>query len=165
MNEKFERLCHEAIEADEQDIIVAIARTAIERLHECSPRHAETIVEQYEGMLHYNNFLTEEEADTIVSKLENADGSHGPRWKDKADFFQRTEQLGGTKEKTPAYNKWALYTEVNIISSDHYNVLSKWANGNREKYLEMCLELATSQLTDRDHPSWIRWYVGLEHSL
>lgn len=108
-----------------------------------------------------SNFLTESEAEEIVDKFSNQDGTKGPKWRDPEEVFRKIEELGGRVECEPHYNKWALYVAMNKFSSDQHSVIVKWVGDDREKYFETCYELALTQLKDKDRPCWIRPYYGI----
>lgn len=148
--------------ADESIVTSSVLKKAMKELIDANPEAAAEIVETYEGMLHYNNYLTTSEAEVVVSKLENADGTRGPRWKDKEDLLQHVVAMGGHKEVKPDYNCNSLYVMMNIVSSDHYPTIAKLADNSREKYMEICYNLAAEKLSDKDKPNFIRWYLKFD---
>lgn len=130
-------------------------------LAELNLRSAKELLECYEGNLKYYNFLTESEAEEIVGKFVNQDGSRGPRWRDADDLLRKVSDMGGNTESEPAYNKWALYVTMNKYASDQDKFITKWVGDDKSKYLEACYELAVAQLNDKDRPCWVRSYYGL----
>lgn len=129
-------------------------------LANASTKSASQFLEIVEGMNTFNNYMCESEALDVVEKMQNADGTVGPKW-DSDTLFSKVTELGGEIEHLPKYNKWALYVAMNMISSDHSAFLQKYSNGDADSYALMCYELAVSKLTDKDRPRWIREYFHL----
>lgn len=162
--EKFCSLYNEVKNSpDSENIHVAIGmfKKAFHLLADTNIRGAKEIVECFEGTIRFFNFLTESEAEEIVEKLVNQDGSKGPKWRDPEEFFQRVEEMGGKCECQPHYNKWALYVTMHKFFSDQNSVIQKWVGDDKEKYFEACYDLAVTQLKDKDRPCWVRWYFNL----
>lgn len=162
--DKFCDVFNEATSAnDAEDIKVSLdmfKKTFIV-LADTNIKDAKELLECYEGTLEFYNFLTESEAENIVSEFANQDGSKGPKWRDTDEFFKKVEEAGGKVECKPSYNKWALYVTMNKFFSDQNAAIVKWVGDNREHYFEACYDLAVSQLKDKDRPYWIRPYYGL----
>lgn len=148
---------------DSEDIEVSLdmLKKAFNLLADANIRSAKELVECYEGSLKYYNFLTETEAEDIVDKFSNQDGSKGAKWRDHEELFHRVEELGGRIECEPHYNKWALYVAMNKFASDQHSVIVKWVGDDKDKYFEACYELALTQLKDKDRLCWIRPYYGV----
>lgn len=162
--DRFHSLLLEAkTSGDSEDIAVSfdMLKKAFNLLAEANIRGAKELVECYEGSLKYYNFLTETEAEEIVDKFSNQDGTRGPKWRDSEEVFHKIEELGGRTECEPHYNKWALYVAMNKFASDQNSVILKWVGDDRGKYFEACYELALTQLKDKDRPCWIRPYYGM----
>lgn len=162
--EKFHSLLDEVKSSGEKEsaeVSIRMFKKAMNVLADINLRSMKEIVECYEGSLKYYNFLTETEADEIVEKFSNQDGSRGPRWRDPEEMFRKIKELGGKTECEPHYNKWALYVAMNKFSSDQNSVIVKWVGDDREKYFEACYELALTQLKDKDRLCWIRPYYGM----
>ena len=148
---------------DSEDIEVSLdmLKKSFNLLAEANIRSAKELVECYEGSLKYYNFLTETEAEDIVDKFSNQDGSKGAKWRDHDELFRKVEELGGRIECEPHYNKWALYVAMNKFASDQHSVIIKWVGDDKDKYFEACYELALTQLKDKDRLCWIRPYYGV----
>ena len=166
--DKFCSVYTEAINSgDAEDIKVSLDmfKKSIVLLANANIRDAKELVECYEGTLKYYNFLTESEAEEIVAKFINQDGSKGPKWRDPEELFARVEDMDGKAECEPSYNKWALYATMNKFFSDQNSVIMKWVGNDDNKYFEACYELAVTQLKDKDHLCWVRWYFGVSDKL
>lgn len=148
-------------EPEDLDILCCIFKKSMHLLADLNIRSFKELVECFEGSLKYYNFLTETEAEDIVDKFVNQDGSKGAKWRNPEDVFHKVEELGGRKECEPHYNKWALYVAMNKFSSDQHSVISKWVGDDRDKYFEACYELAVTQLKDKDRQCWIRPYYNV----
>lgn len=148
---------------DPEDMVIAMhmLKKAVHHLAELNLRGAKELVECFEGTLKYYNFLTEVEAEEILSKFVNQDGSRGAKWKDPEEFFRKVEEIGGRIDCTPHYNKWALYVAMNKAYSDQHSLIVKWVGDDKVKYMEACHDLALTDLKDKDRPCWIRPYFGL----
>lgn len=158
---KFHSLHNEIImENDSEDIVISLHtfKKTFVALADVNPRLAKEMLECYEGTLKYNNFLTETEAEEIVTCFLNQDGSKGPKWRDAENLFAKVEEFDGKIECEPAYNKWALYTAMNKAASDKNSVILKYIGDDRDKYITACYDLALTDLKDKDRPNWIREY-------
>lgn len=134
---------------------------AVEFLTDLDIDLSKEFVERFEGILNYNNFLTEGESRRILLSFLNQDGSKGAHWKDPDVFFKKLHSCGKEPEERPYYNKWALYVTANMYSSDHHNDIIKWVGDDSDKYFEACVDFSYSQLTDKDRPEWVRWYFHI----
>lgn len=152
-----------ATDGDKEDIEVSyvIFKQAMSLLANFNPRQADELVNCFEGALQYYNYLSKNEAGTIVDAFVNQDGSRGAKWNNSEEFFELVGRIGGDIECEPYYNKWALYVTTNKFASDQHSVIQKWVGADKEKYLEACYDLAVSQLEDKDKPDWVRWYFGV----
>lgn len=164
---KFNALLDETVEEGDKenlDVSYAMFKKAVCLLASLDAKQADEFVDCFEGTLKYYNYLTESEAECIVSSFVNQDGSHGPKWSDPEEFFLLIEGIGGKIEYEPHYNKWALYVTANKFSSDQRSVILKWVGNDKDKYLEACYELAVTQLEDKDRLNWVRWYFGVSNN-
>ena len=57
------------------------------------------IADECEDMVKFQNYLSEDEADCIVRKFVNFDGSKGPHWSDPDAAFRAVQALGMTYEE------------------------------------------------------------------
>lgn len=101
----------------------------------------------------WNNYLTQKEAETIVSNMNPKAPWSREQW------ASAMQQQGFPLEDEPCYNRCALWTTMNMIMSDSSETLTKYVE---EKYLfKLVHDLAIDKLTDRDHVFNIRAYFSL----
>ena len=135
-------------------------RKAFCMLADVNPSKASEFLDCYNGVHTYYNYLSESEAKNIVKGFIHYDKSTGHKWSPDT-MFEKVESLKGKIEEKPFYNKWALYATMNMEHSDHGNIINKWADGDSDKYAEICYELAVSQLTDVDRKEFVRSYFNI----
>lgn len=123
---------------------------------------ASDIADRFEGTMHYNNYVTQEEAESTADAFENQDGTHGPHFRDGQELFDALEDMEIPVEHTPCYNKWALWLVANMFASDHDSDIRELTGMDEDKYLRACSRFAASQLSDKDKPHWVRWYFNLD---
>lgn len=138
----------------------AVMRKAIAKLSEYDPEEVVDIADMYDGRINYNNFLTEREAKAIVSKFKNYDGTEGAKWPSDA-FFEKVEELCGSIEVKPYFNKWALWATACMIASDQGANITKWSGGDRNNFAAMTYDFAVAKLSDKDKQNFVRWYFEL----
>lgn len=106
----------------------------------------------------WNNYLSKKEAEEIVAKLINQDGSRGPHW-DYDTFRSAVESLGGMMEDMPYYNCWALFVTANMRYSDNANSASEFVP--KDMMPKFFYKVAVENLKDVDRPKFIRDYYKL----
>ena len=158
----FVQLCEE-VEEQDIDIVLSMFKKTMKSLIETSPKTALTLVEMCEGMLNYDNYLTEEEAEQIVSSLTAQDGTRAGKWKDADTVFRKLEALDIPISTDHGFNKWAMFCTINRISSDYGIILNELSGGDSEKYFELCGKMALATLEDIDSPGNIRRYHRLQN--
>jgi hypothetical protein len=117
------------------------------------------IADECEDMVRFRNYLSEDEANSIMTKFVNFDGSRGPHWEDADAAFRAVSALGIEYEKAGEYNKWAFLAVLNMVWSDEWGVLRNYATSEQE--LRVCAELAVARLEDEDRVFSVRKYFGL----
>lgn len=117
------------------------------------------IADECEDMVRFRNYLSEDEANSIMTKFVNFDGSRGPHWDDADAAFRALSSLDIEYEKTGEYNKWAFLAVLNMIWSDEWGVLRNYATSEQE--VRVCAELAVSRLEDRDRVFSVRRYFKM----
>ena len=103
----------------------------------------------------WNNYLSKREAEEIVAKLVNQDGTHGPHW-DYETFKNAVESIGGKMEDMPYYNCWALFATTNMLFSDHYKSSAEFVP--KEVMPKYFYNMAIEKLKDVDRPRFVRDY-------
>jgi hypothetical protein len=106
----------------------------------------------------WNNYLSKSEAEEIVSKLINQDGSHGAHW-DYETFKAAVESLGGKMADEPFYNCWALWAVANMLWSDHHKSASEFVP--KDMMPKYFYGMAVEKLKDADRPKFVRHYFDV----
>ena len=101
----------------------------------------------------YGPHFTEWKYEKAVSKLQNADGSHGPHW-------SLSDIVGYAKNKGvvfSSYNEWDFAYAMNIVYSDYY--------GSIPDTTESYYKVAKAFLDDKDAPEGKAWfyYKAMKH--
>jgi hypothetical protein len=103
----------------------------------------------------WHNYLSKSEAEEIVSKLINQDGSHGGHW-DYETFKAAVESLGGKMTDEPFYNCWALWATANMRYSDNAKSAAEFVP--KEMMPKYFYNVAVENLKDVDRPRFVRDY-------
>lgn len=112
------------------------------------------------GMENYGDFLTEREAENITENLVNYDKTKGPKWPRPEMLFETVRSVGGTVEEPRKYNRWVLFTAMNMIHADYGGVLMNMASGS--EYAKLVYKMAIAFINDPDREKGVRSYFGLE---
>jgi hypothetical protein len=127
-----------------------------DKVADAHPDLAKQTLEMLEG-INYNNYLTEEEATSILSKFVNQDGTEGPKWSfDMLNKFLDEQNL--EKEEEGNYNFYALAVTMNMIYSDYANQLIQMLGDKKDELTFWVYRLTQAKLHDKDKPRWIRSY-------
>lgn len=128
--------------------------------HSIAEKHPE-LAEKWLAKLEagkWNNYLSKSEAEAIVAKFVNQDGTRGPHWSYDA-FKGAVESLDGKMSEEPYYNCWAMWVTANMLYSDHYQSASKYVpKEDMPKYFYMT---ALEKLKDADRPKFVRKYFDV----
>lgn len=116
------------------------------------PDVAEEMIQKLEA-IRWKNYLTPKEADEIIDHM----NPEAP-WK-RAQWNAAMEHHGFDLEHEPAYNRCALYVEMNKIMSDQGETIAKYIN--KDDIFKFVYEMAVNNLTDKDGVYNIRSYFGL----
>jgi hypothetical protein len=103
-------------EVEKMKIFGNAERKMFDKLANSNPNMAKEWLNMLEAVC-WNNFLTEEQAEHLASKIVNQDHSTGPHWPMDV-FFSVVPRLGGILEEEPYYNKYALWLVANAHYSD-----------------------------------------------
>lgn len=130
---------------------------AFGKMHEISPKTAEMWLDKLEAV-HWHNYLSKAEAEEIVAKFINQDGSRGAHWSYEV-FKGAVESLGGKMSDEPFYNCWALWVTANMLYSDHAQSIALFAP--KDEMPKVFYSMAVEKLKDRDRPRFIRRYFDV----
>lgn len=106
----------------------------------------------------WDNYLTEKEADTIITSMDPA-----PKWTHQQWAKMMAATLEHTAECMPCYNTHALYVTMCMIDSDSGGTIAKLMGKdgvatNDTEYFEVVLQFAVDRLKDRDGVFNVRRY-------
>lgn len=90
-----------------------------DKLAVVNPSMAREWLEMLESIV-WNNYLTENMASELASKIVNQDGTNGPHWS-MDTFFNVVPKLGGKLDDEPYYNRYALW----LVANAHYSDFAK----------------------------------------
>ena len=157
---KYEELYEDMATAKDPRKMMAFGEAERWVFHKMADQHPE-IAEEWLNMLEaekWYNYVSKREADEIVSRFVNQDGSRGPHWSYEA-FKAAVESLGGKLQSEPFYNCWALWVVANMRYSDNFVSASEFVP--REKMPKFFYNVAVETLKDADRPRFIREYFHL----
>jgi hypothetical protein len=122
------------------------------------PDVAEEMIDKLEA-IKWHQYLTPKEAESIVSKMDPS-----APW--KRDVWKSTmESFGLPLEEQPAYNRCALWVEMNKMYSDFGDeiaaLLGKPLSPTDKDIITACYKMALKTLRDKDGVYNIRSYFGL----
>lgn len=120
----------------------------------------EDMMEVCTGMENYGDYLTEKEAEHITESLVNFDKTKGAKWSRSEMLFDTVKSVGGSIEEPRKYNRWVLFTVMNMIHADYGGVLTSLAQGS--DYAKLAYKMAIAFINDPDREESIRAYFGLE---
>lgn len=106
----------------------------------------------------WHNYLSMPEAELIVSRIVNQDGSRGAHW-DYETFKGAVESLGGKMKDEPFYNCYSLWVMACALWSDHHKSLMEFVPKEQEP--KVYYLMAVEKLKDVDYPKFIRKYYDL----
>lgn len=101
----------------------------------------------------WKNYVTQKEAESIVSKMNPKAPWNREQWKDAM------EKAGYPLEDDPCYNSCALYVTMNMKMSDSSETLTELVG--TENLFKAVYLLALDNLTDKDGKFKIREYFDL----
>ena len=101
----------------------------------------------------WKQYLSHKEAERIVGDMIPSAPWSMEQWKSAMTKY------GYDLEKEPCYNKYALWTVMNMIMSDSGTTISKFVEP--DKQFEFVYKLAVDKLTDKDGKFVARDYFGL----
>lgn len=153
LKEKFEELYNSAIASHSpknMKILGCMTKKIMNSIIESHPQMAEEMLNTLEA-INWNNYLTEKEAEQIISKMQPQPKWTKQQWKNNMSIIE--EPI----EKSPSYNKCSLYVTMSMIDSDSGSTLKKLVQDDIE-YFKLLHSLAVDKLTDKDGVFDIRHY-------
>lgn len=120
----------------------------------------EEMMEVCSGVQNYGEYLTENEAENIADNFVNFDRTHGAKWPKSEMLFDTVRSVGGVIEEPKKFNKWVLFTVMNMIHADYGGVLMNVYSG--PDYAKLVYKMAMAFISDPDRKVSIRHYFGLE---
>lgn len=143
------------------DIEETLISKIIKYVYDYDRSMLDNTIECFEGIIKFNNYVSQLECDQIISKSINQDGSKGISFNMScAKLLEYLETHGKQIECEPHYNKYALIVTMNKFSSDQGSVIKNLSK-NEDDYIDICYNLAVCQLKDLDKQRWVRWYFNL----
>lgn len=122
------------------------------------PTEAEEMIDKLEA-IKWRQYLTPREAETIVSKMDPKAPWSREAWKNTMESF------GLPLEEQPAYNRCALWVEMNKIYSDFgeniAELIGKTLVPTDKDIIAACYKMALKNLKDKDGVYNIRKYFGV----
>lgn len=122
------------------------------------PDVAEEMIDKLES-IKWHQYLTPKEAESIVSKMDPKAPWSRDQWKNAMESF------GLPLEEQPAYNRCALWVEMNKMYSDFGDeiatLLDKPLSPTDEDIITACYKMSLKTLCDKDGIYNIRSYFGL----
>lgn len=104
------------------------------------------------------NYVTEDEAKELISKLKNQDDTMGAHW-DYATMKSMAERKNVPIEEYPYFNSYALWVTMNMIYSDHNKSIRTFIDENSATML--IYHMAVEKLKDRDRKHFLRPYFNI----
>lgn len=106
----------------------------------------------------WHNYLSKSEAESIVNKLQNQDGTRGAHW-DYDTFKGAVESLGAKMSEEPYFNCYALWATANMLWSDHYKSASEFVP--KDMMPKFFYSMSVEKLKDSDRPKFVRSYFNV----
>jgi hypothetical protein len=154
---KYDELYDEMASSKDPNRMIAFGDSEKWVFHMLAEKHPE-LAEKWLTKLEagkWHNYLSKSEAEEIVSKLINQDGSHGAHW-DYETFKAAVESLGGKMTDEPFYNCWALWATANMRYSDNAKSAAEFVP--KEMMPKYFYNVAVENLKDVDRPRFVRDY-------
>lgn len=101
----------------------------------------------------YGPHFNEELAEKAVKKMENEDGTKGPRW--SIEEAERVAMQYGVNLKSEKFNKYDWFVALNMIRSDFYRAVVSMTGSDNVKHF---IELTKAWLNDKDIEEGKMWF-------
>ena len=132
-------------------------KRAFSKMTELSPSYAGAWLETLEAV-GWHNYLSRVEAEAIVAKFKNSDGTAGAHWSFDT-FRSAVEGLGVPMSEEPYFNGFALWVVANMIYSDHAKSIAMFVP--EEERVKFIYAMAVEMLKDEDKKHFVRPYFGV----
>lgn len=141
---RFISMLRENIDTDKGQAII------MKMLGEMNSSRQDVIAEECEGMVMFQNYLSENESRAIMGKFVNFDGSRGAHWKDADSAFRAISALGIESEKAGEYNRWAFLTVMRTwfgqMNGESYGITP--IRNRKPGYVQSWLSLGSKTRTE-----------------
>lgn len=131
---------------------------AFGKMSERDPALAQVWLDKLEPVM-WKNYLSKVEAEAIVSKFINADGTIGAHWSYDT-MRSAVESLGAVMSEEPFFNCWALWATMNMLYSDHAKSVNDFVP--KDEQVKFYYAQAIEKLKDADRPHFVREYFEIE---
>lgn len=132
-------------------------RWAFGKMADKDPAMAQVWLDKLEPSM-WRNYLSRQEAESIVSRFKNSDGTTGAHWSFDT-FRSAVEGLGVPMCDEPFFNAYALWIVANMLYSDHAKSIGAFIP--EEERLKFYYTMAIERLKDEDRPHFVRTYFEL----
>lgn len=158
----FERLYNKMVMSKEpkyMNIFGGVMECMMKDIADWRPDAAQEYINRLEAINWYN-YLSKKEAAQIVGSMEPNGGWSTSEWE------SCMKSQGICLEEEPYYNKWALYTAMNMVYSDSIKTIAKIAGKSltemsQEEIFNAVHLLALDKLKDKDGVFNVRKYFGV----
>ncbi len=158
----FERLYNKMVTSKEpkyMSIFGGVMKCMMKDIADWRPDVAQEYIDRLEAINWYN-YLSKKEATQIVSGMEPEGGWNTSEWE------SCMKSQGICLEEEPYYNKWAMYTAMNMVYSDSIKTIAKIAGKSltemsQEERFNAVHLLALDKLKDKDGVFNVRKYFGV----
>lgn len=133
-------------------------RWAFGKMAEKDPAMAQVWLDKLEPSM-WSNYLSKREAEEIVAKFQNADGTHGAHWPFET-FRNAVDGLGVPMSEEPYFNGFALWVVANMIYSDHAKSIAMFVP--EEERIKFIYAMAVDKLKDEDKKHFVREYFDFD---
>lgn len=160
LKERYEELYHIMATSGDVNKMKTFGKAenwAFDKMLSLSEEDAERWIDRLESII-WCNYVSEEEAESIVDGFVNQDGTKGAHW-DYNTLKDAVKDLGNYMHEEPYYNCYALWVTMNMIYSDHAVSIGEYLEDTDA--FKLMYGMSVEKLKDRDHQSFIRSYFDL----
>lgn len=146
--------------------LLAKARNAVRMLenNECGldKIQSEAAMRTLDYWMNGNTHFTELQARGCIAQMYYYEDDTRKKYGPFIDFEEMKKDFEEVRMEIPDYNVWDFAVTLNLMYSDHMDVVKKWTKGE-ERLEKRMVKLAVSWLNDEDtnHPTdKIFWYMN-----